>query len=101
MSPLRAHDRLDALAIEIRRLRGAVLEHERTALDGGDDRAIETAANARALLDAALHEHFELADQLRTASCPIHGAATCLGCPTCARAARSRRPALEHRAPTS
>lgn len=69
MSPI---NRLDVLANEIRRLRIAIIEHERdTFLLEGDDEAAARrdghATTTRALLHAALIEHFELSERLRAA----------------------------------
>jgi len=89
VSSLRHHDRLDALAADIHRLRVEVIARERESgdlLDGEDAAALanDQASAARILLEAAKDRYFDESEVRRASECPIHGDAILVSCPGCA-----------------
>lgn len=98
--PLRYHDRLDALASDIRRLRREIIEREREAgelLDGeiqaglASDRVVAT----RLLLEAAKGLYFDENEARRGLECPIHGEGIVVSCPDCVGRHPQLRPNYE------
>ena len=90
MSPLQQADRLDELAAVIRDLRTRVLDLERTAgdLSGDDAETVHAGAEAfmaKARLDAAIAEYFDLSELARDRQCPIHGEPAAIPCIDCIR----------------
>lgn len=90
MSPLSTEDRLDALAIDVVRLRAALIESARKAgelLDGEEEaeEADRRAMATRMLLDAKLALYFDLAETVRARQCAIHGSAIYASCGDCVR----------------
>lgn len=91
MSPLRRHDRIDALAREIRELRIKAVDLERAANElDGDGLAGVVAFETRARLEALLDTYFDLVEAARGDSCPIHALDPITACIDCVRAARQR-----------
>lgn len=106
MSPQRAQDRLNALAIVIRRLCIEVVEHERAAgelaagdldADGEDAAELSTARVAakafetRLRRDQALIAYFDESERLRLEQCSIHGGALYTSCGECVAIINARR----------
>ncbi len=96
-SPLRAQDRLDELAADVRRYSEALLPDERASKEAtefdpsdGEDaaeiafaRAEAHALETRLRRDAALIAYFEESEKERARTCPIHGEVIFISCPDC------------------
>lgn len=96
MSPLRHHDRLNAIAADIHELLTSVLDLERSAGDLSSDDASAVAAGAaafmaRAKLEALLLEYFQLAEVERDRTCPIHDLGFVTACLDCRRISERQR----------
>lgn len=89
--------RLAVLATEIRSLQSAAMEHERDAIDLGDEHAIERAAFTEARLKTALRCYFIESEAQRAGGvdCSIHGHAILVTCPECVERNPHLRPIYE------